>query len=330
MDRRRFLLTWLATALAAPTLGAEAQPATSAPRVGFLSPSSLSDARTKRYFEIFQQGLRELGYVEGRNIGFEARWAEGKYSRLPGLAVELVRLNMTVIVTYGGAATQAARKATGTVPIVMAVVQEAVSTGLVSSIARPGGNITGTSSMSTELVEKQLQLLKEVVPKISRVALLGNPAQPGHAFQVRQAQDTARALEVGLQVLEARDPGDIDKAFAAMTTERTNAIIVLPDSMLLDHRTRIASLATQGRLPMISALSVHAEAGGLMAYGPSISEAFRRAATYVDKILKGTRPGDLPIEQPTKFELVINLKTAKALGLTIPPSLLLRADQVIE
>ena len=162
-----------------------------------------------------------------------------------------------------------------------------------------------------------------------RVALLGNPAQPGHAFQVRQAQDTARALEVGLQVLEARDPGDIDKAFAAMTTERTNAIIVLPDSMLLDHRTRIASLATQGRLPMISALSVHAEAGGLMAYGPNVPDMFRRAATYVDKILKGARPADLSVEQPTKFELVINLKTARQIGLVIPPNVLARADKVI-
>jgi putative ABC transport system substrate-binding protein len=329
VDRRRFLLTSLAGAFAAPLAG-EGQHAANIPRVGFLSPSSLSDPRTSRYFQALRQGLRELGYVEGQNIAIESRWAEGQYSRLPSLAVELVRLKIMVLVTYGGVATQAAKQATATIPIVMAVVQEAVSTGLASSLARPGGNITGMSSMSPELVEKQLQILKEVVPKVSRVALLGNPAQPGHAPQVRHAQDTARVLGVGLQLLEARDPREIDKAFAAITTERTNAVIVLPDSMLLDHRTQIAYLATRGRLPMISALRDHAEAGGLMAYGPSISDTFRRAATYVDKILNGAKAGDLPIEQPTKFELVINLKTAKALGLTIPQSVLARADQVIE
>ncbi len=329
MDRRRFLLTSLAGAVAAP-LPAGGQHAANTPRVGFLSPSSLSDERTRRYFETFRQGLRELGYLEGQSIAIEARWAEGKYSRLSGLALELVRLRMMVIVTYGGAATQAVRQATSTIPIVMAVVQEAVSTGLVASLARPGGNITGMSSMMPELVAKQLQLLKEILPKVSRVALLGNPAQPGHAPQVAHARDAARALDVSVQVLEARDPSDIDKVFTGMTTERTNAVIVLPDSMLLDHRTRIANLAIERHLPLLSALGNHAEAGGLMAYGPSVADTFRRAATYVDKILKGARPGDLPIEQPTKFELVINLKTAKALGLTIPPSLLARADQVID
>jgi len=227
-------------------------------------------------------------------------------------------------------ATQAARQATGTIPIVMAVVQEAVSTRLVSSLAHPGGNITGMSTMAPELVGKQLEILKEVVPKVSRVALLGNPAQPGHAPQVRHAQDTARALGVRLQLLEARDPSEIDRAFAAITTERAGAVIVLPDSMLLDHRTRIADLAARRRLPLVSALSDYAEAGGLMAHGPSVSDMFRRVASYVDKILKGAKPGDLPIEQPTKFELAINLKTAKALGLTIPPALLGRADEVIQ
>jgi putative tryptophan/tyrosine transport system substrate-binding protein len=329
MDRRTFLGGTGAVLLAAP-LAAEAQQAAGTPRVGFLSPSSLSDPRTARYFQALVQGLRELGYVEGQNIAIEPRWAEGKYDRLPGLAVELVRLKVTVIVTYGGAATKAVRQATETIPIVMAVVQDAVSTELVSTLARPGGNITGLSSMATELVGKQLEILKEVVPKVSRVALLGNPAQPAHTPQVRQAQGTARALGVGLQLLEARDPSEIDKAFAAITTERTGAVIVLPDSMLLDHRTRIADLAVRRRLPMLSALRVNAEAGGLIAYGPSIFDMFRRSATYVDKILKGAKPADLPVEQPTKFELVINLKTAKALGLTIPPSLLQRADEVIQ
>jgi putative ABC transport system substrate-binding protein len=311
MMNRRAFVTGLGAVLAAP-LVVEAQQAANIPRVGFLSPSSLSDPRTSRNFQALRQGLRELGYVEGQNISIESRWAHGKYNQLPGLAVELVRLKIMAMVTYGGAATKAAEKATQTIPIVMAVVQEAVSSGLVSSLARPGGNITGISSMSPELAQKQLQLLKEIVPKVSRIALLGNPAQPGHGPQVRQAQDAARALGVGLQVLEARDPDEIDKAFAAMTTDGVNAVIVLPDSMLLDFRTRIAHLATQAHLPMISAISDHAEAGGLMAYGPSMSDTFRRAATYVDKILKGARPADLPVEQPTKFELVMNLKTAKA------------------
>jgi ABC-type uncharacterized transport system substrate-binding protein len=329
MERRRFIEV-IAGGLLAVALAAEAQQAARIPRIGFLSPSSLSDPRTSRYFEALRQGLREQGYVEGQNIAIESRWAEGKYDRLPGLATELVRLRIAVIVTYGGVATQAAQQATGTIPIVMAVVQEPVSTGLVSSLARPGGNITGMSLMSPELVGKELEILKEIVPKVSRVALLGNPAQIGHAPQVRHAQDTARALGVGLQLLEARDPSEIDKAFAAITTERAGAVIVLPDSMLLDHRTRIADLAARRRLPLVSAMADHAEAGGLMAYGPSVSDMFRRAATYVDKILKGAKPGDLPVEQPTKFELVINLKTAKALGLTIPPSLLGRADEVIQ
>ena len=329
IDRRTFLAGTGAVLLAAP-LAVDAQPVGNIARVGFLSPSSLSDPRTSRYFQALRQGLREQGYVEAQNITIESRWAEGKYDRLPGLAVELVRLKIVVIVTYGGVATQAAQQATGTVPIVMAVVQEPVSTGLVSSLARPGGNITGMSSMSPELVGKELEILKEVSPKVSRVAILGNPAQIGHAPQVRHAQDTARALGVRLQLLEARDPSEIDKAFVAMTGERAGAVIVLPDSMLLDHRIRIADLAARRHLPLMSAMADHAEAGGLMAYGPSVSDMFRRAAVYVDKIIKGAKPADLPVEQPTKFELVINLKTAEALGLTIPPSLLARADEVIQ
>jgi putative ABC transport system substrate-binding protein len=328
VDRRAFVTGLGAVVVASRAV--EAQPPAKIPRVGFLSPSSVSDPRTSRYFQAFRQGLRDAGWAEGQNIVIESRWAEGKYNRLPALAAELVRLEVAVIVTYGGAATQATRQATRTIPIVMAVVQEAVSTGLVSSLAHPGGNITGTSSMSPELVQKELQILKELVPKVSRIALLGNPAQPGHGPQLRHAQDAARELGVSVRVLEARDPSEIDKAFAVMTAERASAVVVLPDSMLLDHRTRIANLAIQGRLPMVSAIADHAEAGGLLAYGPSIVDTFHRAATYVDRILKGAKPGDLPVEQPTKFELIINLKTAKALGLTIPPSLLLRADQVIE
>jgi putative ABC transport system substrate-binding protein len=328
MDRRRFLLTSLAGALAAP-VAAGAQQGMRLPRIGFLSPSSLSDSRTLRYFGAFRQGLRELGYVEGQHIAIEARWAEGNYERLPGLASELVRLKVDAIVAYG-VAIQAAQQATETIPIVMAVVIDPVGAGFVASLGRPGGNITGLSSMAPDMVGKQLELLKEAVPKVSRVALIGNPANQGNAAQMRQALDTARRLGVQLQRLEARSPNEIDRAFAAITEERAGAVIVFADAVLLDHRGRIADLAARRRLPMVSVMVENVEVGGLMAYGPSIADRFRRAATYVSKILKGAKPADLPIEQPTKFELVINLKTAKALGLTIPPSLLARADQVIE
>jgi putative ABC transport system substrate-binding protein len=329
MDRRRFLLISLAAVLAAPLAG-EAQQAANTPRIGFLSASSFSEPRIQRYFQAFRQGLRELGYVEGRNIAIESRWAEGNYDRLPGLAAELVRLKVDVLVTYGAPAGQAAKRATKTIPIVVAVINDLVASGFVASLARPGGNITGLSMMAPELVGKQLQILKEVVPRVSRVALLTNPATGASAVQVQHAQESARALGVRLQPLEASRPIEIENAFEAMTTERAGAVIVLQDSMLLDHRTQIADLAARRRLPTVSVLIDHAEAGGLIAYGPSVSDMFRRAATYADKILKGAKPADLPVEQPTKFELVINLKTAKALGLTIPPSLLARADQVID
>jgi putative ABC transport system substrate-binding protein len=281
-------------------------------------------------FAAFREGLRELGYVEGRNIQVESRWAEGNYDRLPGLAADLVRLKVDVIVTYGTPAAQAAKGATGTIPIVMAAIIDPVASGLVTSLARPGGNITGQSMMSPDLAEKQLQILKELVPKTSRVAVLHNPANPGNAPQVRHAQDAARALGVRLQILGARGPSEIDGAFAAMAAEQAGAVIVLVDAILQSNRARIADLAARHRLPAVYGLHEYAEVGGLLAYGPNRLDMFRRAATYVDRILKGAKPGDLPVEQPSTFTLVINLKTAKALGLTIPPSLLLRADQVIE
>jgi ABC-type uncharacterized transport system substrate-binding protein len=240
------------------------------------------------------------------------------------------RIKVDLIVTYTTPATNAVRQATGAIPIVVATVIDPVSAGLVRSLARPGGNITGLSQMVPELAGKQLELLKEVVPKLSRVALLSNPANPAHTVALKDVKVAARSLGVQLQVLEARGPKEIDSAFAAIATDRGGAVIVLVDSMLIDHRRRIVELAARRGLPTVSATIETAEGGGLMAYGPSVREMFRRAATYVDKILKGAKPGDLPIEQPTKFELVINLKTAKALGLTIPPSLLQRADQVIE
>jgi putative ABC transport system substrate-binding protein len=329
MERRTFLALVSVGLLAAP-LAAEAQQARKVPRIGFLSPSSLSDPRTALFVEAFQQGLRELGWVEGQNIAIEYRWAEERTERLPDLASNLASLKVDVIVAATSPAIQAAKQATGTIPIVMAVVAETVATGFVSSIARPGGNITGLSMMGTELVGKQMEILKEVVPKVSRVALLWNPATPGNVPQLPHVQDAARASGVRLQSLAVRGPDEIDSAFVAMTRERAGAVIVLADPMFIAQRKRIADLAAKSRLPAMYMLTDHVKAGGLMAYGPNIADLYRRAATYVDKILKGAKPADLPIEQPTKFELVINLKTAKALGLKIPQSLVARADEVIQ
>jgi len=313
----------------APLVG-EAQPAPSVPRIGFLAPNLPTDLGAVRFLQGFRQGLRELGYAEGQNIAIEYRWAEGKYDRLPGLAAELVRLKVNLIVAGTPPAVQAAKQATDTIPIVMATVADPVAMGFVSSLAHPGGNITGLSSIQSDLVGKRLEVLKEVVPKVSLVALLGNPANPNYAPLVQQAQDSSRKLGVRLQSMEARDPSAIDNAFASVTTARAGAVLVVGDPMLLDHRTRIADHAVRRRLPTVAGSNEFVEAGVLLAYGPSLSEGYRRAATFVDKILKGAKPGDLPVEQPTKFELVINLKTAKALGLTIPQSVLLRADQVIQ
>jgi ABC-type uncharacterized transport system substrate-binding protein len=328
MDRRTFVATSVIGILAAP-LAAAGQQAAAIPRIGFLSASSPSDARMLRFVGAFREGLRGLGYVEGQNITIEFRWADGQYDRLPGLAAELVRLKVNVIVTYG-LAVRAAQQASETIPIVMGVVIDPVTPGFAANLAHPGRNITGLASMAPELVGKQLEILKEILPKVSRVALLGNPANPGHASQLRQAQDAARALGLRLQSLESRNPNEIDRAFVAIAKEQIGAVVVLADSMLIDQRTRIANLAARYRLPTVAWPVDHAEAGALVAYGPNVTDMWRRAATYVDKILKGATPGDLPIEQPTRFELVINLKTAKALGLTIPQSLLVRADEIIQ
>jgi len=326
IDRRTFLFA-AAGGLLAARLAVAGQPTGKIYRIGFLSPSASADPSI---LDAFREGLRELGYVEGRNIAIASRWAEGKYDRLPGLAAQLVDLKVDIIVATAVPAIRAAKEATRTIPIIMAVVVDPMATGLVASLALPGENITGLSSIAPEVTGKQLEMLKEVVPKASLVAVLWNPANAGNAPQVRQAQNAARALGVRLQPLEARGPSEIDSAFATMTSEQAGAVIVLVDAMFLDHRTQIADLAARRRLPAVYGLSDHAEAGGLMAYGPNRLAIVRRAATYVDKILKGAKPGDLPIEQPTRFALVINPKTAKALGLTIPPSLLQRADQVIE
>jgi putative tryptophan/tyrosine transport system substrate-binding protein len=321
------LIALLLTALLGP---AAAQSPAKVPRVGYISPGSSSDPARLRRFEAFRQGLRELGYIEGQTIILEPRWAEGKYDQYPALAADLVRLKVDAIVASGGAATKAAQQATRTIPIIMSIVIDPVGSGLVSSLAHPGGNLTGTSMMATDLVGKQFEVLKEIVPTVSRLALLWNPANPGGAPQLREAEAVARALGMGLQTLEARNPQEIDSAFAAMTKERPGALVVLVDAFFTNQVRQIADLATKGRLPSIYGQREYAEAGGLMVYSSNPFDMERRTATFVDKILKGAKPADLPIEQPTKFELLINLRTAKAIGVTIPPSLLQRADQIID
>jgi putative tryptophan/tyrosine transport system substrate-binding protein len=328
IDRRTFLAGTGAVLLASP-LAADAQPAGKVPRIGFLRSTSPSDRPP--LLDAFRQGLRELGWVEGQNIVIDYRYAEGRFDRLPALAAELVRLKMDIIVASPTPAAAAAKNATETIPIVMISVGDPVGLGLIASLARPGGNVTGLSySVGSGISGKGLELLKETVPKIRRVAILSNPANPAHSLEVREVNVAARSLGVQLQLLEARGPNDFDGAFAAMAKERVGALLVVADSMFFLHRSRLADLAARSRLPAAYGLRENVEAGGLMSYGPSQRDLFRRSATYVDKILKGAKPGDLPVEQPTKFELVINLKTAKALGLTIPPSLLQRADEVIQ
>ena len=304
---------------------AEAQQPKKVPRLGFLSPTS-DDSRV----EAFRQGLRELGYVEGQNIAIEYRWADGKFDRLPDLALELVRLKVDVVVAVVTQASLAAKMATGTIPVVMIGVSDPVGSGLVVSLARPGANITGTSSMTAEIIGKQLELIKETLPKISRVAALWNPANPiFQAIQRRETEVAARALGMQLQFVEARAPDEIDRAFARVAKERMRALLVLNDPVFTAQRKQIADLSAKHRFPTVSGTREYTEVGGLMAYGPSFPDMYRRAAYYVDRILKGTKPADLPVEQPMKFKLIINLKTAKQIGLTIPPNVLARADKVI-
>jgi putative ABC transport system substrate-binding protein len=327
--RRAFIGTLTGALLVAPRV-AHPQQAAKVYRLGLLAGAPPNSPGGRRAWEGFFQGMRELGYVEGQNILVEGRWYEDHTDRLPVLAAELVRLKVDVIVAGAPPAPEAAQRATSTILIVMANHADPVGTGLVASLAKPGKNVTGMSTLAPELVGKRLQMLKEVVPGISRVAVLSNPTVPSQALELREAKAAAGPLKMQLQLLEARAPGDFAGAFSAMTKERAGGVIIFSSSMFNAERTRIAELAAKSRVPAISSLREFAEAGGLMAYGVNLGESFRRAATYVDKILKGAKPADLPVEQPTKFELVINLKTAKALGLTIPPSLLQRADEVIQ
>ena len=318
----------LALGVLAVPLTAGAQQAGKVSRIGLLG---IGAGAASPGFAALRQGLRERGFVEGQNLLIEDRSALGHYTELPDAVAALLRFNVDVIVTQGSTATQAARKATNTTPIVMiAAAAEPRESGLVASLAHPGGNVTGLTSVGFELYAKRLALLKEAVPGVSRVATLLSHDSPASVLAFNDAQQAARSLGLRLQRVDVRGPEDFEKAFASLTPERSGALAPLPSSMLRAHRARLVELAARYRLPGIYEYRGFADAGGLMSYGIDIVELFRRAASYVDKILKGAKPGDLPIEQPTKFELVINLKTAKALGLTIPPSLLQRADQVIE
>ena len=327
MDRRRFLLTSVAGALAAP-LAVGAQPGGKVWRIGYLSSSSMERERTR--VAAFRQGLREFQYVEGKNISIEQRYAGGAFERLQELAVELVHLKVDVLVVAGAPAAHAAKKASSVIPIVMTTIADPVGMGIVADLARPGGNITGLSDFNTGVVAKRLELLREVVPSVSRVATLLNPANPSNPPQLKVTQAAAATLGVTLVAFEAKHADEIDRAFAAIRMERQGALIVIGDPMLGSYAKKVVDLSNKSRLPAIYWVREFPDAGGLMSYGTNFDDLWRRSAAYVDRILKGAKPADLPIEQPTKFELVINLNTAKALGLTIPPSLLARADQVIE
>ena len=307
---------------------AEAQQLAKVPRIGFLSAASPSTISAR--VDAFRQGLRELGYLEGKNIVIEWRFAEGKLDRLPALATELVRLKVEVIVTAGPTNTRAVKEVTTTIPIVMAQDSNPVGSGHVASLARPGGNITGLSALRPELTGKQVELLKEIVPRLYRLAVLGNSTNPGNAEALKETELTAGAFGVNFQYLDVLDSKDIETVFRAATKGRADALLVLQSAVLLSQRTQIADLAAKNRLPAIYAQAEYTGAGGLMYYGASVPERFRRAATYVDKILKGAKPADLPVEQPKKFEFIINLKTAKQIGLVIPPNVLARADKVIK
>jgi putative ABC transport system substrate-binding protein len=328
VNRRTFLGAIPLAVVTAP-LAAEAQQAAKIARIGYLAPALAAGP----VLEAFRQGLRDLGYVEGRNLVIEYRAAEGKFERLPALAAELVALKVDVIVAPPTVAALAAQQATKTLPIVFIGVADPVASGLVTSLARPGGNVTGSSNLTPELVGKCLEQLTQAVPGVSRVAVLWQPGALGERTEkdmLKEADVAARALGVRLQFVEARGPADIDRAFSDMTRARASALTVLTSAMFINERRRLADLAANNRLPAVYTWREFVDAGGLMSYGPNLADLFRRAVTYVDKILKGAKPGDLPVEQPTKFELVINLKTAKALGLTIPQSVLGRADVVIQ
>jgi putative ABC transport system substrate-binding protein len=329
MNNRRKLLIALGTSSLAVPFGSLAEQG-KVWRVGFLALRSPTASNPIVSYGAFLQGMRELGYVEGKNLIIEWRLAEGKVERLPALAAELVQLKVDVLVAAGVQPTSAAQKATTTIPIVMANSIDPVGSGFVASLARPGGNITGLSNLIGDLSAKHFEMLRSIAPKLSRVAILVNPTNSGHTTILKTVQTAAQKTNVKILPVEARNPQEIESALLAITRQNAEAVIVANDLFLNQQRHQIAALAAKNRLPSVSAVREFVEAGGLMSYGPNFVENYRRAATYVDKIIKGAKPGDLPVEQPTKFELVINRKTAKALGLTIPQSLLISADKVIE
>jgi putative ABC transport system substrate-binding protein len=326
MNRRDTVLALLA--LSAAPFDAEAQQAAKAPRIGFLGNSTA--ALEANLVGPFQEGLRDLGYVEGRNVLIEYRWAEGNYERFPSLIGELIALKVDVIVTAGIPATLAVKKAVTSVPLVMVAVADPVATGIVASLNRPGGNITGLTSMSLDLEGKRLELLREVVPTISHIAVLWNAGNPGQVILEKETRAAAQVLRMKVLSLGVRTKEEIENALAAIVRERPGALLVLADRLFLHHRARIVDFAAQQRLPGVHSYRELVEVGGLMSFGPSYPGMHRRAAYFVDRILKGANPADLPIERPATFELVINLKAAKALGLTIPQSVILRATEVIQ
>ena len=313
----------LCAMLFALSFPAEAQQAGKVYRIGFLSSGPAIP-------RAFRQGLQEMGYVEGKNLVIEYRWGQGKYERLPDLAAELVRLKVDIIVASGFTAIRSAKRATSKIPIVMVIGSDPVARGLIVSLARPGGNLTGVASIVVELNAKRLQLLKETFPEVSLVAVLANATSSAFLTATQEVEAAAQALTLPLHLLKVRGPDGFESAFEAATKRGAGALIVLPSTMFFSHPRRLAELALKSRLPTISADMKYAEAGGLIAYGPSFSHLYHRAATYVDKILKGAKPADLPVEQPMKLELVINLKTAEALSLTIPPTVIFQADKVIK
>jgi ABC-type uncharacterized transport system substrate-binding protein len=324
--KRKITVLTLWALLFALYASAEAQQTKKISRVGLLSPIGAQIT-----IKVFREGLRDLGYVEGKNILIEYRNAEGKYDRLPELAAELVRLKVEVIVTSGGTPTAlAAKRTTETVPIVFLLVGDPVASGLVASLARPGGNLTGLTNFAPELSGKRLELLKEAFPSISQVAIILNPGNPAATGVFKETQVVAQVMSLQLQAIEARNLKDLENAFEIVTTRGANALIVPPDPLIATYRQRVVELAARSRLPAMYDNREIAESGGLMSYGVNNSDLYRRAAVYVDKILKGAKPADLPVEQPTKFEFMINLKTAKQIGVTIPPNVLARADKVIK
>jgi putative tryptophan/tyrosine transport system substrate-binding protein len=330
MTSRRQICTALGALLLAAPVAFSQAPQTRMPRIGYLQPIAPQNGSSP-FLEDFRQGLRELGYVEGKNVQLEIRWGEGKLERMPALAAELVRMKVDVIVAVSSPSVMAAKQATLTIPIVMPISSDPVGDGIVANLARPGGNITGMSVMAPELSTKRLQLLKEVFPKQVRpAAVLWNPDYAGMAARFRQLEGAAPAVGMNVRSVEIRDSRELERALESLDRERPDALVLLADPLTLSQRLRIVEFAAEARLPAIYEMSQFVEAGGLMSYGPNLDELVRRSATYVDKILKGAKPGDLPIEQPAKFELVINLNSAKALGIAIPKSVLLQADRVIQ